>query len=34
MLSLSLKFPKKQQIKLPKIAVIDNSILIWGPHQE
>jgi len=31
MLALSLKFPKKQPVKTLKIAVLDNSTVVWCP---
>jgi len=34
LLALSLKFPKKRPLKSPKIAVVNNPTLIWGPRQE
>jgi len=34
LLVLCLNFPKKQPLKSPKIAVVNNPTLIWGPRQE
>jgi len=34
LLALSVKFPKKKPLKSPKIAVVNNPTLIWGPRQE
>jgi len=34
LLVLSLTFPKKKPPKSPKIAVVDNTTVIWRPRQE
>jgi len=34
LMALSLNFPKKEPLKSPKSAVVNNPTLIWGPHQK